>query len=191
MFNDSVLSGVVPERLTKSRTVLIMNDQTKGTEVTNYRPITCLSLMWKFFTSILSEGIYSHLDNNNLSPKEQKGCRKKSRGTKDQLLIDKAITRNCKRSMVALVMGWVHYKKPVDMIPHSWVIRCLEIFRVAENVRNLSGNSMKSWETELTSGNQTLSRVRIKRRIFQGDLKSVTSSLCDLPHTFISQTTQG
>ena len=65
----------------------------------------CLSLMWKFFTSILSEGIYSYLDNNNLLPKEQKSWRKKSRGTNDQFLIDKAIIRNCKRRMVGLDMG--------------------------------------------------------------------------------------
>ena len=44
-----------------------------------------------------SEEIYSHLDSNCLLPKEQKGCRKKSRGTNDQLLIDKAIIRNWKK----------------------------------------------------------------------------------------------
>ena len=39
----------------------------------------------------------NHLENNGLIPDEQKGNRRKSRGTKDQLLIDKMILRNAKR----------------------------------------------------------------------------------------------
>ena len=35
----------------------------------------------------------NHLENNSLIPDEQKGNRRKSRGMKDQLLIDKMILR--------------------------------------------------------------------------------------------------
>ena len=35
----------------------------------------------------IAESIYSFLDVNNKLPVEQKECKKKSRGTKDQLLI--------------------------------------------------------------------------------------------------------
>ena len=45
-------------------------------------------MMWKLFTGIIAEEIYSHLESNNILPVEQKGCRKKSRGTKDQLIIE-------------------------------------------------------------------------------------------------------
>ena len=37
----------VPERMTKGRTTLIQNDGLKGTASHNYRPITCLPMMWK------------------------------------------------------------------------------------------------------------------------------------------------
>ncbi|XP_047498498.1 uncharacterized protein LOC125045337 [Penaeus chinensis] len=98
--------------------------------------------MWKLFTSIISEEIYSHLGNNGLLPEEQKGCRKKSRGTKDKLLIAKVKTKNCKRWKVDLAMGWIDYKKAFDMIPHSWILRCLETLEMADNIRSLLGNSM-------------------------------------------------
>ena len=88
LFNDCLSSGNAPNWLTKGKTILIMKDKTKGKESTNYRPITCLSLIWKLLTYIISEEIYNHLDSNNLLPEEQKGCRKRNRGTKDQLLID-------------------------------------------------------------------------------------------------------
>ena len=65
--------------------------------------------------------------------------------TKDQLLIDKAIIKNCKRPNVGLSMGWIDYKKAFHIIPHSWISRCLEIFGIAENIKSLIGDSMKNW----------------------------------------------
>jgi len=44
--------------------------------------------MRKLLTGIFAGKIYGHLEYSNLLPEEQKGCRKKSRRTKDQLLID-------------------------------------------------------------------------------------------------------
>ena len=130
MFNECLTSGVVPPWLTKGKTVLIIKDKAKRNEVTNYRPITCLSVMWKLFTSIISEEIYQHLDTNGLLPEEQKRCKKRSRGTKDQLLIDKTIIRNCRKRQIGLAMGWIDYKKAFDMVPYSWILKCLDIFKI-------------------------------------------------------------
>ena len=85
-----------PDWLTTGRTVLIIKSKGKCNDVTNYRPITCLPLMWKLFTGILSEELYDHLECAGLLPEEQKRCRQKSRGTKDQLMIDAVILRNSK-----------------------------------------------------------------------------------------------
>ena len=53
--------------------------------------------------------LYQHLENENLLLEEQKGCRHASRGTKDQLLIDKAVIKNCKRRKTNLNiwLGWI------------------------------------------------------------------------------------
>ena len=40
-------TGETKERMTKGRTCLILKDESKGKEVSNFRPITCLPLMWK------------------------------------------------------------------------------------------------------------------------------------------------
>ena len=53
--------------MTEGCTVLIMKDKSKGTVVGNYRPIACLTLMWKLSTSIFSEAIiYGHLSSQEL-----------------------------------------------------------------------------------------------------------------------------
>ena len=48
-------------------------------------------------------------------------------------------------------MAWINYKKVYDMVPHSWIIDCLETARINEKIRRLLAESMKSWRVELTS----------------------------------------
>ena len=55
------------------------------------------------------------------------------------------------------------------MVPHSWIIECLDLFGVAENIKSLLVNSMEKWKVMLCSGNSELGEVEIKRGIFQGD----------------------
>ena len=167
---QSCLSSTeTPAWLTKGKTVLINKDREKGSVASNYRPITCLPLMWKLFTGVISDEIYTYLEEKKILPEEQKGCRKGTRGTKDQLLIDKMILKNCRRRRTGLAMAWVDYKKAYDMVPHSWIRKCTEIFGVAENVRGLLESSMKKWKTELTSCGESFGTIKIKRGIFQGD----------------------
>ena len=50
---DCVNLGNVPEWTAKGRTVLIQKDAMKGTQANNYRPITCLPIMWKLLTGVM------------------------------------------------------------------------------------------------------------------------------------------
>ena len=68
-----------------------------------------------------------------------------------------------------LALGWIDYKKTYDMIPHPWILECLGLLGIAQNIKNLLANSMNGWKTELTSNVQSLGSVDIKRGIFQGD----------------------
>ena len=65
-------------------------------------------------------------------------------------------------------MAWIDYKKAY-MVPHSWIIECLDLFGVTENIKSLLVNSMEKWKVMLCSGNSELDEVEIKRGIFQGD----------------------
>ena len=61
-----------PSWMTYGRTVLCQKDPGKGNAVENYRPITCLPLMWKLLTGIIAEELYTYLERENLLPEEQK-----------------------------------------------------------------------------------------------------------------------
>ena len=75
--NTILSTACVPQWMTMGWTVLCMKDSRKGNAVDNYRPISCLPVMWKVFSGMLAAEIYEHLEGKNLFPHEQKGCKKK------------------------------------------------------------------------------------------------------------------
>ena len=191
-FNGLLNNGVeIPKWMTTGKTVLCLKDPSKGSAVDNYRPITCLPLMWKLMTGILSNVLYDFLEGTGKLPNEQKGCRRKSRGTKDQLLIDRTVLNDCRKRHTNLGMAWIDYKKAYDMVPHSWIQESLELSGVANNVVEFIARSMKTWNVELMSCGEFLAKVNIRRGIFQGDsLSPLLFVICMFPLTEILRQVQ-
>ena len=184
--NAVVESGDVPAWMTYGRTVLCVKDRSKGNAASNFRPISCLPIMWKLLTGMLSEQLYKHVDTNDMLPSEQKGCRKETRGTKDQLLIDRMVLKNCKRRHTNLAMAYVDYKKAYDMIPHSWILKSLQLVGAADNIVNVLEKSMTKWKVRLNAGDKVLGDVNVKRGIFQGDsLSPLLFVICLIPMSLI------
>ena len=75
--------------------------------------------MWKLLTGVIAEEMYNYLEREKILPEEQKGCKSGSRGTKDQLLIDKIVLKDCKKRHNNLSMAWIDYTKAYDFVPHS------------------------------------------------------------------------
>ena len=79
-------------------------------------------------------------------PEEQKGYRRNSRDTKNQLLTDKAVMKNCRRRKVELNMVWIYFRKAYDMVPHSWIKKSMEMCGVADNISYLLPKRVESWQ---------------------------------------------
>ena len=114
----------LPEWITYGRTVLCQKDPANSIAVDNFRPIPCLPRTWKLTTGILTDNMYDYLERERILPEEQKGCRKVRRRTKDQLLIDKAIVKDCRKRHTNLVMAWIDYRKAYDVVLHIWTVEC-------------------------------------------------------------------
>ena len=67
--------------------------------------------MWKLLTGIIGDEIYSHLERSSLLQNEQKDGRRGSRGTKNQLLIDQIILKNCRKAKKNLAIILIDYMK--------------------------------------------------------------------------------
>ena len=114
--------------MTKGRTTLIQKNPSKGNAPNNYRPITCLRMMWKILTAQIREEIYYSLTSHGLFPDEQRGCCKGSRSTAELLYIDQHILDESKTRRKNLAMAWINYKKAYYIVPHSWIINSLKMY---------------------------------------------------------------
>jgi len=162
----------IPMWLTSGTTFLISKG--KNTEdPKNYRPITCLPTTYKILTAALTNRIYDHLQTNKILPDEQKGCCRKSRGCKDQLLISKMVLSLTKKHLRNLSIAWIDYRKAFDSIPHTWIATVMEIYGICPTITQFIEASMKEWKTEMwlyySGGHIKTGNITIKRGIFQGD----------------------
>ena len=140
--NRCLQGAHVPNWMTKGKTTLIQKDPNKGTAPNNYRPITCLPIIRKIQTAQMREKIYYLLKSRGLLPEELKGCCKGSRGTAELLYIDQHILNESKTRRKNLAMAWVNYKKAYDMVPQSWIIHCLKMYKISHEVINFIENTM-------------------------------------------------
>jgi hypothetical protein len=70
------------------------------------------------------------MQEQNSPPVQQKGFHPGSKDCKDQLMITKAIYKDCKRRNKILSTAWTDYQKPFNSIPHSWVEKSIELVGV-------------------------------------------------------------
>jgi hypothetical protein len=146
IFNNVLEEDQIPEWLTAGITFLIPK---KGNteHPKNYRPVTCLPTTYKLLTSIMSRHMQQYMNDENLIPKEQKGCCGGTKGCKDQLLISKAILEECKRRKKNLSMAWIYYQNAFNRVPHSWIIKSLELIGINNKVISFTKKVMPHWRT--------------------------------------------
>ena len=122
--------------MTKWKTTLIQKNPSKGTAPKNYRSITCLPMMWKILTAQIRGEIYYTLTSRGLFPGEPKGCSKWSRGTAELLNIDQHTVNESKNKWKNLAMAWIDTKNGYDIVPQSWILNCLKMYKISHKVIN-------------------------------------------------------
>ena len=68
---------------------------------------------------------------------------------------------------------WTDYKKAFDSVPHSWMIKCMQIYKINPQIIKLIEKAMELWNTALilqhSEGNIKIPDVKIWCGILQGD----------------------
>ena len=82
-----------------------MKRSLQGTTPKNYRPITCLPMMWKVLRARIREEISYSLTSHGLLPKEQKRCRKGPRGTEKIVHLEQHILNEIKTRWIKSSYG--------------------------------------------------------------------------------------
>ncbi|XP_026313592.1 uncharacterized protein LOC113225487 [Hyposmocoma kahamanoa] len=174
-FQSALESGTLPNFLTTGVTHLAPKSDAT-VDPSQYRPITCLCTIYKTLTSVLSSKISQHIADNSVMSETQNGCRGGSRGSKELLLIDAVAGQLVRRNRRNFSAAWIDYRKAFDSVPHPWLSRVLELYKIDSAVRHFLGQCMGCWRTILSLDGRRMTdaddRIEIRRGIFQGDCLS-------------------
>ena len=139
----------------------------------NYRPIACLPTTFKILKSFITDRLYSHLEKEAIMIPEQTGGKKDCYGCRDQLMINNAILENYKKRKKNLSTAWIDYKKAFDSVPYSWILQCLQMYKIHPVLITFIEESMSQWKTNITLvhkvGVLETEPFSIKRGILQAD----------------------
>ena len=83
-------------------------------------------------------------------------------------------------------MTWIDYKKAYDFVLHSWRSEYKELFGIANNVRDFFEKSMEQRKLLLTSTDEDLGEVNVKREIFQRNSLSPLSFVLSMKRRNVS-----
>ena len=67
---------------------------------------------------------------------EQKRCAKGTRGTGELQDIDQYILKESKTRRKNNVMAWIDYKMINDIVAQTYIIECLNMFKISDEVKN-------------------------------------------------------
>ena len=65
-------------------------------------------------------------------------------------MINNAILKNCKKRKKNLSTAWIDYKKAFDNISHSWILKCLQMYKIHPVLITFIEESMNQWKTNMT-----------------------------------------
>ena len=136
----------LPTWLSPTKTKLIpKNDITNMAK--NYRPIACQNIMYKIYTGCINVHLQDHCENNSAITDQQGAGKKGIWGCAEQLLINKMILNEVKHNRRNLCTVWLDCQKAFDSVPHSWMIKALELAKVPTAI--IKAIEQHQWETIL------------------------------------------
>ncbi|KAG0435393.1 LINE-1 retrotransposable element ORF2 protein, partial [Dictyocoela muelleri] len=167
----------IPEYLFK--TITYMFPKKSSSKPSDYRPISCMSNIYKIITKVLSKNLYNILEINGIISQNQLGVRKNTMAAKEQVLFNHLINviKNFKLKTI-----WFDVQKAYDSIPYDYVTGILERLNIPENYVNLMKRLQKNLILNIHLGTSMIGEIRPKRGILQGDsLSPLIFVLCMEP----------
>ena len=136
----------VPNWLSLAKTTLTPKNE--NTHIAkNYRPIACLNIMYKIYTSCLNIFLQEHCIRNNAITPEQAGGKPKAWGCIEQLLLNKSILNEVKQKKRNVITMWLDHEKAFDSITHDWMIQSLRLAKIPEILMITIETLTKQWAT--------------------------------------------
>lgn len=145
-------------------TYLIPKDEPR--EGSDFRPITCMSNLYKLTTKCVTSILRLEVEGRNLLSENQLGTVRFAQGAKEQAMINKAIN---KANDNRLKTVWVDVKKAFDSVDHEYFIKCIRSYNFQPWITNFPEVTIKHWCIDIKYGKESILKKNVERGILQGD----------------------
>ena len=145
LINKSFSEGIFPSELKLARVVPIFKAG-DPTQITNYRPISVLTLFSKVFEKIMYNHVLDFMDKNNLFYEHQYGFRQRHSTQHAIITLVDRITHSLDNGDIVISV-FLDLKKAFDTVDHHILLRKLFAY-------GIRGNSFKWFQSYLSNRSQ-------------------------------------
>ena len=132
----------------------------------DFRPITCMSNLYKLTTKCVTKVIQEIVENRDLLAENQLGTVRMVQGAKEQALLNIAINKSYGNK---LKTAWIDVKKAFDSVDHIYLIKCLEKYNFPLWIYKFLKDIISKWKLSIRSGKDEILLKSVERGILQGD----------------------
>ncbi|KAK1939735.1 putative reverse transcriptase, partial [Babesia divergens] len=131
-----------------------------------YRPITCMSTLYKLTTRCITEVVKREVEARGLLTENQMGTKRRIQGAKEHALTSIVLNVKHKHKLYAT---WVDVKKAYDSVDHKYLMHVLESLKLPDWVLAFLRASISRWHIDIRWGKEALMTKAIGKGILQGD----------------------
>ena len=169
LFNKCLKEGYFPDELKVAKVYPLFKNKGVINEISNYRPISMLSIFSKLFEKLIHQKIYEYLDENNIINDNQFGFRP-SHSTTHALI---GATENLYKSLDSNLhtLGiFIDFSKAFDTVNHNILCSKLEHYGIQDNMLNLINSYLTSRQQYVFYGNKASTRLPLVMGVPQGSV---------------------
>ena len=129
--------------------------------------------VYKWHSSCILKPMDHHLDKYGLMQGEQRGARERYSGTIDNLLIDRMVCQDSRRSKRNLSMAWIDVRKDYDSIDHKWLKEMMILHKFPQWISRVVQRISARWNTRINArarqGDEVSEMIKLNKGLPQGD----------------------
>ena len=168
IINSSFDNGIFPSQLKIAKVVPIHKGGSK-TDVSNYRPISLLSIFSKLFEKAMHIRVYDFLQNNGSLNDHQFGFRKQRSCEHALLTAQKELLDALSKKQIALLL-LIDFSKAFDMVDHDILLHKLHHYGIRGVANDWFKSYLKNRSQYVYISGKSSSRKNLKYSVPQGSI---------------------
>ena len=132
----------------------------------DYRPITCMSNLYKLVTKCVTETFQLEVERRGLLTENQMGTVRRVQGAKEQALLNLAVNKEHGNELKAM---WIDVRKAFDSVDHCYLRECVARLNLPAWITNFLNRIISQWSLTIMAKGEVVLEKKVERGILQGD----------------------